>query len=75
MQMWIMVLPTGGTPKRGKPDKRKKAVSLRFRILSKQRKQIDKDLKTLGFATIQSWGDFCIKQLHVEAERRRDHDA
>lgn len=54
-----------------KPEKRKKAGSLRFRYLKKQRKQIDKDLKTLGFATVQSWGDFCIKQLHAQAEDER----
>lgn len=54
-----------------KPEKRKKAGSLRFRYLPKQRKQIDKDLKALGFATVQSWGDFCIKQLHAQAEHKR----
>lgn len=57
------------TPKRS--DKRQKTGSIRFRYLPKQRKQIDKDLKALGFATVQSWGDFCIKQLHAQAEERR----
>ena len=54
-----------------KPEKRKKTGSLRFRYLPKQRKQIDKDLKTCNFATVQSWGDFCIKQLHAQAEQIR----
>lgn len=61
------------TPPRGpqKPEKRKKTGSLRFRYLPKRRKQIDKDLKTLGYATVQSWGDRCIEQLHEEAEQKR----
>ena len=68
------VIPIQGPPKRKKPDKHTKKATLRFRILPNQRKQVNKDLKVLGFATIQSWGDFCIKQLHVEAERRRADD-
>lgn len=68
----VIPLPTTGKPRTG--DRHKKKSTLRFRILPKQRKQVEKDLKSLGFATIQSWGDFCIKQLHVEAERKRSND-
>lgn len=68
------VIPVPNTTVRKKGDKHKKRATLRFRIIPNQRKQINKDLKALGFATIQSWGDFCIKQLHVEAERRRTND-
>ncbi len=65
------VIPLAATPHKKGEDKRKKRASLRFRILQKQRKQIDKDLKTMGFATVQSWGDFCIKELNARAQQIR----
>lgn len=67
------VIPIKSIAEIKRPEKRKRKASLRFRIIPNQRKQIDKDLQILGFATIQSWGDFCIKHLHFEAEQKRGH--
>lgn len=65
------VIPTSSIAESRKAAKRKKSKPVSFRVTPKQRKQLDKDLKVLNFPTVQSWGDFCLKQLHVEAERQR----
>lgn len=52
-------------------DRHKIAATLRARILPKLRVQVDRDLATLGYSTVQAWIEDCVKQLHIEAERQR----
>ena len=69
------VIPTTGPAKHQKADKRKKKATIRARLLPRLRKQVDKDLKALGYSSVQAWIEVCVQQLHADAERRRKDDA
>lgn len=65
------ILPVTSPTKKRAGDRHKKKATVRFRVLPRQHKQIDKDRKLLGYPTMQSWGDECVKRLHAEAEAKR----
>ncbi len=68
------VIPTPASMKRRKGDRHKKRATLRARVLPNIRKQVDGDLVTLGYSTVQAWMETCVRQLHDEAERERGRE-